>query len=199
MLERIRALAPARKHRRSSTLDRARRAALEARLRGRQGRCGGALRRPEGGRRIGRAAAALLRQQRRRQHRAAQAMEQPRLRGLVFSSSATVYGEPERCRSPRTSAAADQSLRQHQADDRAHPARPAPRPALDFRFAVLRYFNPVGAHASGPHRRGPARHRRTTCMPYIAQVAVGKRPTLQRLRQRLRRRPTAPACATTST
>ena len=77
---------------------------------------------------------------------------------LVFSSSATVYGDPaplpyrrglRRCR--------DQPLRPHQGDDRADPARRR-RPEPNWRIALLRYFNPVGAHRQRLDRRGPAGH-----------------------------------------
>ena len=44
--------------------------------------------------------------------------------------------------------------------------------------ALLRYFNPVGAHESGTIGEDP-RGTPNNLMPYIAQVAVGKRPKLQ--------------------
>ncbi len=97
---------------------------------------------------------------------------------IVFSSSATVYGDPERL--PL---------------DERHPLRPqspygrnkldierllAARAAEDaaFRYAALRYFNPIGAHPSGRIGEDP-RGIPNNLLPYIAQVAVGKRPALK--------------------
>ena len=68
----------------------------------------------------------------------------------------------------------------------------------DLRIALLRYFNPVGAHASGTIGEDP-QGIPNNLVPYLAQVAIGRRDRLTRLRRRLRRRPTAPRCATTST
>jgi UDP-glucose 4-epimerase len=47
-----------------------------------------------------------------------------------------------------------------------------------FRYAALRYFNPVGAHASGRIGEDP-RGTPNNLMPYVAQVAVGRLPRLQ--------------------
>jgi len=47
-----------------------------------------------------------------------------------------------------------------------------------WRIAVLRYFNPVGAHASGLIGEDP-RDTPNNLMPYVAQVAVGRRPRLE--------------------
>jgi UDP-glucose 4-epimerase len=107
-----------------------------------------------------------------------QAMEAQGVRDLVFSSSATVYGEPERL--PLTE---DHPLR---------PANPYGKNKLmiehlladksgsdpDFRYAALRYFNPIGAHASGRIGEDP-RGIPNNLFPYIAQVAVGKHPRLR--------------------
>ncbi|WP_206951416.1 UDP-glucose 4-epimerase GalE [Trinickia acidisoli] len=92
---------------------------------------------------------------------------------LVFSSSATVYGMPER--SPvdesfplsatnpygQSKVIAEQILRDV---ERADPS---------WRIATLRYFNPVGAHESGLIGEDPA-DVPNNLMPYVAQVAVGK-------------------------
>ncbi|HEY1392617.1 MAG TPA: UDP-glucose 4-epimerase GalE [Methylibium sp.] len=97
---------------------------------------------------------------------------------LVFSSSATVYGQPERL--PITEDAllattnpygatklmGEQILREL---ERCDPA---------WRIAYLRYFNPVGAHESGQIGEDP-RGTPNNLMPYVSQVAVGKRPQLQ--------------------
>jgi UDP-glucose 4-epimerase len=106
------------------------------------------------------------------------AMDAQRVRELVFSSSATVYGEPEHL--PLTE---DHPLR---------PGNPYGKTKLmiehiladksgsdpDFRYAALRYFNPIGAHASGRIGEDP-RGIPNNLFPYIAQVAVGKHPRLR--------------------
>ena len=107
-----------------------------------------------------------------------QAMDAQGVRNLIFSSSATVYGEPERL--PLTE---DHALR---------PANPYGKTKLmiehiladksgsdpGFRYAALRYFNPIGAHPSGRIGEDP-RGIPNNLFPYIAQVAVGKHPRLR--------------------
>ncbi|MBX3637519.1 MAG: UDP-glucose 4-epimerase GalE [Rubrivivax sp.] len=97
---------------------------------------------------------------------------------FVFSSSATVYGEPERlplAEDARTAAAnpygqtklmGEQILRDLGAAE--------PR----WQTACLRYFNPVGAHGSGRIGEDP-RGTPNNLMPYVAQVAVGRLPRLR--------------------
>jgi UDP-glucose 4-epimerase len=101
------------------------------------------------------------------------AMARHKVERLVFSSSATVYGEPERlpltedhrlqAQNPygRTKLMIEQIILDHAA------ARPA------FRHATLRYFNPIGAHASGTMGEDP-RGIPNNLFPYITQVAVGR-------------------------
>jgi len=96
---------------------------------------------------------------------------------LVFSSSATVYGEndemplredfPLSATNPygRTKLMIEEILR-----DLAH-ADP------EWRIALLRYFNPVGAHPDGQIGEDP-NGIPNNLMPYITQVAVGKLPEL---------------------
>lgn len=107
-----------------------------------------------------------------------QAMGATACRTLVFSSTATVYGDPER--SPVTESAP----RRHESPY-AHTklvvedmlaALGKSDPA--WCCAVLRYFNPVGAHPSGLIGEDP-RGIPNNLMPYISQVAVGRRPCLQ--------------------
>lgn len=100
------------------------------------------------------------------------------IKTFVFSSSATVYGIPERSpvdeSSPlsatnpygQSKVIAEQILRDL---ERADPS---------WRIATLRYFNPVGAHESGLIGEDPAGVP-NNLMPYVAQVAVGK---LEKLR-----------------
>ena len=105
------------------------------------------------------------------------AMQTTTCRTLVFSSSATVYGD--QASMPITE---DFSLRHTNpygytklACEHMLTAMRVANPA--WRTGVLRYFNPVGAHPSGligEDFAGPPNN----LMPYIAQVAVGKRPFL---------------------
>ena len=95
------------------------------------------------------------------------------VRNIVFSSSATVYGEPPQvpiletfplgATNPygRTKLMIEEILGDIQAAD--------PR----WNFALLRYFNPVGAHASGQIGEDP-HGIPNNLVPYIAQVAVGR-------------------------
>jgi UDP-glucose 4-epimerase len=105
------------------------------------------------------------------------AMDRANVRRIVFSSSATVYGDPEQVpitegsrlqvTNPygRTKLICEDILRDlQQADPRWH-------------VAILRYFNPVGAHLSGTigeHPHGIPNN----LMPFITQVAVGQREFL---------------------
>ncbi|MFC0282239.1 UDP-glucose 4-epimerase GalE [Camelimonas abortus] len=98
-------------------------------------------------------------------------------RRIIFSSSATVYGEPR-----------------YLPLDEAHPCLPAgvygrtklaaetvlrdwARVTPECSCVILRYFNPVGAHASGRIGEAP-RDAPNNLMPIIAEVAVGRRAEL---------------------
>lgn len=93
---------------------------------------------------------------------------------VVFSSSATVYGDPgcvlyreDMPLAPvnvygKTKYMVEELLRDLKHSD------------SDWRVALLRYFNPVGAHVSGLIGEDPV-GTPNNLMPYIAQVAVGKR------------------------
>jgi UDP-glucose 4-epimerase len=106
------------------------------------------------------------------------AMQQVGCWRIVFSSSATVYGMPERlpiaedaalsATNPygQTKLMGETVLRDLMASD----AR--------WKVATLRYFNPVGAHPSGLIGEDP-RGTPNNLMPYVAQVAVGRREHLQ--------------------
>ena len=108
-----------------------------------------------------------------------QAMLDAGVHQLVFSSSATVYGEPahmpisEACPTGvptnpygRSKLMVEEVLQDLASSD----AR--------WRIAVLRYFNPVGAHPSGLMGEDP-NGIPNNLLPYISQVAVGKRKALQ--------------------
>ncbi len=107
-----------------------------------------------------------------------EAMKRAAVHTLVFSSSATVYGDPASVpiREDFPLAATNPygwtklMVEQILADlVRAEP---------HWRIARLRYFNPVGAHDSGLIGEDPAGIP-NNLMPYIAQVATGQRPQLQ--------------------
>ena len=121
---------------------------------------------------------------------------------LVFSSSATVYGDPEFV--PLTEAARLQAVSPYGltklmgeqvlaelaklSDTQAHAQTNATNTPnatntagqaahVDWRIATLRYFNPVGAHESGDigeHPQGTPNN----LMPYITQTATGQRKQL---------------------
>ncbi len=100
-------------------------------------------------------------------------MNEQNIKQLIFSSSATVYGEPKTV--PITE------------DFPLHATNPYGRTKLmleeilsdlfvsdsDWNITLLRYFNPVGAHESGKIGEDP-KGTPNNLMPYIAQVAVGK-------------------------
>ena len=106
-----------------------------------------------------------------------QAMQTCGVKTLVFSSSATVYGDPQRlplqedhplsATNPygATKLVIENMLRDlHRSDE-------------DWRISILRYFNPVGAHASGLIGEDP-HGTPNNLLPFVAQVAVGQRPHL---------------------
>ena len=95
---------------------------------------------------------------------------------LVFSSSATVYGTDqagatEDRRTFATNPYGWTKVMQEQILRDVAEATPR------MRFALLRYFNPVGAHSSGTLGEDPTGIP-NNLMPFIAQVAVGKRDRL---------------------
>lgn len=104
-------------------------------------------------------------------------MAEAGVKTVVFSSSATVYGDPASvpiteefslsATNPygRSKLVIEEILR-----DVAHAD-------AGWTVALLRYFNPVGAHSSGLIGEDP-RGIPNNLMPYIAQVAVGRRPHL---------------------
>lgn len=107
-----------------------------------------------------------------------QAMAAAGIHCFVFSSSATVYGEPGHCPIPETAPTGA--------------TNPYGRTKLiceqilsdltqsngDFHAATLRYFNPVGAHKSGLIGESP-NGIPNNLMPYVAQVACGKQEYLR--------------------
>lgn len=108
----------------------------------------------------------------------ADAMRRHGVRRIVFSSSATVYGNPVRLPFDeahplqalnvygRTKLMGETILRDVESSDAA------------WKNAILRYFNPVGAHESGLIGEDP-NGIPNNLMPFVTQVAVGRRAELQ--------------------
>ncbi len=104
-------------------------------------------------------------------------MQEYKVKNIVFSSSATVYGDPKQVPIPeeaplaptspygRTKWMIEEILQDvHRADN-------------EWNIIILRYFNPVGAHPSGRIGEDP-QGIPNNLTPYIAQVAIGKLPLL---------------------
>lgn len=104
-------------------------------------------------------------------------LHQQGVRKLVFSSSATVYGDPvsvpiaESAPTGATNPYGQSKLMVEQILSDLAASDP------EWRIATLRYFNPAGAHESGLIGEDP-RGIPNNLMPYIAQVAVGRHPQL---------------------
>lgn len=105
-------------------------------------------------------------------------LQQEGIRKLVFSSSATVYGEPTSV--PVTEEASTSATNPYGRSKLMVEQMLSDLINSDatWRIATLRYFNPVGAHESGLIGEDP-RDVPNNLMPFIAQVAVGRRPKLQ--------------------
>ena len=106
-----------------------------------------------------------------------EAMRDCAVKTLVFSSSATVYGDPQRL--PLTE---DHPLSATNPYGRSKLMiedilRDLYRSDPSWRLGLLRYFNPAGAHASGLIGEDP-QGIPNNLMPYVAQVAVGTREFL---------------------
>jgi UDP-glucose 4-epimerase len=97
---------------------------------------------------------------------------------LVFSSSATVYGDPEVLPIPETAklgATNPYGRTKLMIEEICRDAAAAdPR----WRISLLRYFNPVGAHGSGQLGEDP-RGIPNNLVPFVMQVAVGRREQVQ--------------------
>ena len=108
----------------------------------------------------------------------AEAMREHGCKTFVFSSSATVYGDPESL--PIREDAPLSATNPYGATKLVSEGvlRDVERSDPAWRIALLRYFNPVGAHESGTIGEDP-RGTPNNLMPYVAQVAVGKRAKLQ--------------------
>lgn len=106
-----------------------------------------------------------------------QVMAKHKVKSLVFSSSATVYGDPatlpitENFPTGATNPYGQSKLMVEQM------LTDIAKADASWNIACLRYFNPVGAHASGMIGEDP-NDIPNNLMPFIAQVAVGKRQQL---------------------
>jgi len=107
-----------------------------------------------------------------------QAMASHGCKALVFSSSATVYGKPERL--PIREDAPLSATNPYGATKLMgeNILRDVQRADPQWAIALLRYFNPAGAHESGLIGEDP-RGIPNNLMPFVSQVAVGKRARLQ--------------------
>ena len=105
-------------------------------------------------------------------------MRQHGVKNIIFSSSATVYGDPAfvpiteecpkgQCTNPYgwTKSMLEQILSDIQKAD------------PEWNVVLLRYFNPIGAHKSGLIGENP-NGKPNNLMPYVTQVAIGKREKL---------------------
>lgn len=108
-----------------------------------------------------------------------EAMAEHGVKNMVFSSSATVYGDPHsvpilenfplQTTNPygRTKLFIEEILRDASAADALNSSQ------QPWKFAILRYFNPIGAHDSGLIGEDP-NGIPNNLMPYLSQVAIGK-------------------------
>jgi UDP-glucose 4-epimerase len=107
-----------------------------------------------------------------------EAMEAAGCKAIVFSSSATVYGEPQsvpiREDFPRSHTNPYGHTKLVIEDMLTAQCTAQPQ----WKAAILRYFNPIGAHPSGLIGEDPEGIP-NNLMPYIAQVVGGRRPRLQ--------------------
>ncbi len=107
-----------------------------------------------------------------------EAMMRAEVRRIVFSSSATVYGEPDSGPVAETAALRPASTYGRCKRMVEDILRDQQRAAPGWSIALLRYFNPVGAHPGGLIGEDP-NGIPNNLMPFIAQVAVGRLPELQ--------------------
>lgn len=105
------------------------------------------------------------------------ALQSRNIKNLIFSSSATVYGEPQKVPITETAPLSvtnpygrSKLMIEQVLTDLA-------QSDPQWRIATLRYFNPAGAHESGLLGEDP-RGTPNNLMPYIAQVAIGRRTHL---------------------
>ncbi|WP_444920900.1 UDP-glucose 4-epimerase GalE [Microbulbifer sp. CnH-101-G] len=106
-------------------------------------------------------------------------MEEFDVKKIIFSSSATVYGDPETVpilEGFPTGATNPYGSSKLMVENIMKDICAAP--ASQWKISLLRYFNPIGAHESGRIGEDPSGIP-NNLLPYVSQVAVGRRPFLQ--------------------
>lgn len=108
----------------------------------------------------------------------ARCMRKAGVKNLIFSSSATVYGDPQQVPitegSPTGATTNPYGRSKYMVEECLSDVFAAEK---DWSITLLRYFNPVGAHPSGTMGEDP-QGMPNNLMPFIAQVAVGRREKL---------------------
>jgi len=104
-------------------------------------------------------------------------MQKAGVNTIVFSSSATVYGDPGATRYVESMPLAPVNTYGHTKRMVEDVLRSMHRANPQWRIALLRYFNPVGAHVSGRIGESPLGIP-NNLMPFITQVATGQREKL---------------------
>jgi len=105
------------------------------------------------------------------------AMDRVGCKRIIFSSSATVYGEPQYLPLDEAHPTAPTSVYGHSKLMAEQVLRDWAAARTGSTAVLLRYFNPVGAHASTRIGEDPS-DIPNNLMPYVAQVATGQRPHL---------------------
>ncbi|KAI9320864.1 UDP-glucose 4-epimerase [Dichotomocladium elegans] len=106
-----------------------------------------------------------------------EAMKESGVKNIVFSSSATVYGDPSVIPIPETLPTGATNPYGRTKEFIEHIIRDLCTAEKDWNAALLRYFNPAGAHPSGILGENPLGIP-NNLMPFLSQVAVGKREFL---------------------
>lgn len=104
-------------------------------------------------------------------------MMRSNVKKMVFSSSATVYGNPSFPQYSESTPLAPVNVYGRTKKMVEDVLRDLKKSNPKFSVALLRYFNPVGAHESGNIGENPL-GTPNNLMPFISQVAVGKQPAL---------------------
>ena len=106
-----------------------------------------------------------------------EAMKECRVGTLVFSSSATVYGNPQQLPLTEDHPLSATNPYGQTKLDIENMLRALHQSDPSWRICILRYFNPVGAHESGLIGEDP-QGTPNNLLPYVAQVAIGRREFL---------------------
>jgi len=104
-------------------------------------------------------------------------MAEAGVKNLVFSSSATVYGDPSQSPLSENSTLGAVNPYGQTKLTTEYLYKDLQKANSEWNIALLRYFNPVGAHESGEIGEDPSGIP-NNLMPYVTQVAIGKRDIL---------------------